>query len=474
MSKHFIAALGISCYNMCNYQLNNQEFSTNFSQEALLNILGFGHGDKATILLTDLARKRNWEDRTYQCEDILAMQRYSMEGEALPSEGDKKEGLQSILQRNFKGLRENDVTIPEGKSEEEIWETFETVYDQIEENDTIYFDITNGFRSLPMLAMTILSYSKMLKNTEIKGIYYGALEAKDKKTGIVPIFDLTACNDILNWTIAANNFVKYGNSNLIGELCRKSSDSAFVKSWKRKLDKAVNLTNCIEASRGMEQDAISNKSNSIKKAYNDFKNSPLEVKQSASVEKIVLPLYEKIEEKTAIFDKKSNFEIGMATVEWSIENGMIQQGFTALLETMKTFLCNQYGIDEYEYEARDVAVAGTLNVVRLCNTAMKDQVTSKTLRMSTLKENKGYQKLMRSFDKNKRISIYKGKAEQLAYEVPQVMAILYGKISNYRNDMNHFGFKKQPMSHDILHKKLKACYKEFVEVVKNYQAEKLK
>lgn len=35
--------------------------------------------------------------------------------------------------------------------------------------------------------------------------------------------------------------------------------------------------------------------------------------------KIVLPLYEKIEECAAVFDKKSNLKIGIATVEWSIQ-----------------------------------------------------------------------------------------------------------------------------------------------------------
>ncbi|WP_092477237.1 hypothetical protein [[Clostridium] polysaccharolyticum] len=62
-------------------------------------MLGFGQGDKVTIWLTDFARKENWEDGTYQSNDISALQWFASEGEILSSEGDKKEGLHSICMR---------------------------------------------------------------------------------------------------------------------------------------------------------------------------------------------------------------------------------------------------------------------------------------------------------------------------------------------------------------------------------------
>ncbi|SES97982.1 hypothetical protein [[Clostridium] polysaccharolyticum] len=76
-------------------------------------------------------------------------------------------------------------------------------------------------------------------------------------------------------------------------------------------------------------------------------------------------MYEKIEDRAAVFYKKSNFEIGMAMVEWPVANGMLQQGFTALFETIKTFLCNQCEMNEHKYECRDLVVARVLHVVGL-------------------------------------------------------------------------------------------------------------
>ncbi|HAU83975.1 MAG TPA: TIGR02221 family CRISPR-associated protein [Lachnospiraceae bacterium] len=477
MSNHFIAALGTSCYNQCNYQLNNQTVKTSFIQEALLHLLHFGQGDKVTILLTDSAREMNWEDSIYKARDISALQRFACEGEVLPSEGDKKEGLRSIIQSRLPDVTLNDVTIPDGKTEDEIWRTFEIIYDQISEEDVVYFDITNCFRSLPIIATTILNYSKVLKNITIKGIYYGALEAKDKDTGIVPVFDLTACNDIMDWTVAADSFIHFGNSDRIGELCKSSSDKAFTNAWKCKLRKVVNLTNCIETTRGMEKDDVSNGKNSIKMAYMEFKNAPLQAQNSDNVEKIVLPLYKKIEERAAVFDKKSNFEIGMATVEWSIQNGMIQQGFTALLETIKTFLCNQYGIREHDFETRELVTAYVLNMVKRCKNAIRSDIDTTVLRVQALEKEDIYQEFLEYLDDDKTpecVRSCKEQAIKLANEVPKSLVVLYGEIGDYRNDMNHFGFKKQPNKPNTLHKNLKKCYQQFHSIIDNYNELKLK
>ena len=68
------------------------------------------------------------------------------------------------------------VEIPEGKSEAEIWEIFNIVFGSLEREDEVVFDITHAFRSIPMLAIVILNYAKMMKKVTLSGIYYGAFE----------------------------------------------------------------------------------------------------------------------------------------------------------------------------------------------------------------------------------------------------------------------------------------------------------
>lgn len=474
MSKHFIAALGINCYNACDYELKGEVVHTSFVQEALLQMLDFNKDDRITILLTELARKNNWENRNYTKGDINSLMRYAVEGEKLPKVDETKEGLCSRLKQQYGEACLNPVNIWDGKDEDEIWKNFQIVFEQIQDEEEIYFDITNGFRSLPMLALTILNYSKVLKNVKIKAIYYGALDAKNKETGKVPIFDLTSCNDILNWTVAADNFIRHGNSEMIGELCNSCSDKEFKSEWKLKLKEVVNLTNCIEASRGMKKDDKSCKENSIGMAYNSFKMRQRKGQNSSNVEKIVLPLYVKVEKRAAVFDKETNYDIGMATVEWSIANGMIQQGFTALLETIKTFLCNLYEIDEYEYETRDGVVAKVLNILGHDRDAMGRDVKNSSKRKEILSENDDFLKMLKEFEQNEKIKDYKKNALELAYEVPKCIVDLYGDIGKYRNDMNHFGFNKQPMKYKVLRKKLSEGFDKFQRIALNYEKEKMK
>ena len=43
----------------------------------------------------------------------------------------------------------------------------------------------------------------------------------------------------------------------------------------------------------------------------------------------------------------------MAVTAWSIENGMIQQGYTSLEETIKTWICHNYELNEVDERNRE-------------------------------------------------------------------------------------------------------------------------
>lgn len=64
---------------------------------------------------------------------------------------------------------------------------------------------------------------------------------------------------------------------------------------------------------------------------------------------MVNPLFEKVKEKASAFDHPDSVGIGWAAVEWSIDNNMVQQGFTALQETIITFMCQHYALAEDDY-----------------------------------------------------------------------------------------------------------------------------
>ncbi len=68
-------------------------------------------------------------------------------------------------------------------------------------------------------------------------------------------------------------------------------------------------------------------------------------------------LLDKIERKTEKYkNAKTNLEVGMATIDWCIENHMVQQGYTALDATVKTFLCEKIGVSQEEEFWREMIV----------------------------------------------------------------------------------------------------------------------
>ena len=234
MGRKFLSFLGTTDYNECKYEYNGvekEQWETKYIQEALLKLIckDWTRDDTAVIFMTEKAKKVNW----YNQED----------------EGRR---LKTILDDFNIGVKE--VLIPEGKTEDEIWEIFDIIINEIEDGDEIIFDITHSFRSLPMLALVILNYIEVLKNIELLGIYYGAYEAKDSNN-IAPIFDLTPLNEILEWSQAVNVFLKYGISGPFRDISIKQlkphlKSQQWARDTRQFIDSLNNLTMSIYTCRG--------------------------------------------------------------------------------------------------------------------------------------------------------------------------------------------------------------------------------
>jgi CRISPR-associated DxTHG motif protein len=108
------------------------------------------------------------------------------------------------------------VDIPEGRSEQELWQIFDRVASTVDEGDTILLDITHAFRSIPLIVFAVAAYLRRTKGVTIAHIVYGAYEARDENNR-APIFDLTPLLELLDWTGGAEALLKRGDAELIAE-----------------------------------------------------------------------------------------------------------------------------------------------------------------------------------------------------------------------------------------------------------------
>ena len=161
----FLSVLGVAFYETCRYRKDDFTGSeTLFVQKSLIEYLQQqenwgGDSDLVLMLLTDLARKNNWDKnlKTRFCAKLQKEVAY--------------QGLEKILLDM--NLSYQDIAIPDGKDSDQMWEIFEVIFDKLQEGDELYLDITNSFRYLPMLLVVLVNYAKLLKNVKVKAIFYG-------------------------------------------------------------------------------------------------------------------------------------------------------------------------------------------------------------------------------------------------------------------------------------------------------------
>jgi len=187
-----ITFLGKGDYKETTYCWNDRAKSTRFIQEALVEWL---QPQTTCVLLTqDAQRHSNWAN----CRLLL-------------------EGKTDI--------QEVEVGIPDGKNEQELWQIFTAIDGVVEEKDTLAFDITHGFRSLPIIALLVIAYLKQIKSVQVAHLLYGAFDSKDERG--TPVFELTPFIELLDWLTAAKMFISTGDSRELASLLEKEQNEAW-------------------------------------------------------------------------------------------------------------------------------------------------------------------------------------------------------------------------------------------------------
>lgn len=110
------------------------------------------------------------------------------------------------------------IEINSGKTIEEIWQMFDMITDSFNQDEeiSVFLDVSNGFRHLPLLSFTSLTYLESSRKIKLAGVYYGAYEARSADD-ITPIFDLTPLVNIVKGSYAVKAFEETGSIEQLGE-----------------------------------------------------------------------------------------------------------------------------------------------------------------------------------------------------------------------------------------------------------------
>jgi CRISPR-associated Csx2 family protein len=167
--------------------------------DVLLFSLGLGQQhDEALLALTESAD----DDRTTQ---------------------EELDRLTSVVSERL-GLPVTLRLIPYGRDTDEQVGILQRMASDIAEGDAVTLDVTHGLRHLPMLAQMSALYLRRVKNVEIRGLYYGALDMTHD--GLTPVMNLRGLLDIADWTGAVQSFDKDGDYGVFASLMQAQSPAA--------------------------------------------------------------------------------------------------------------------------------------------------------------------------------------------------------------------------------------------------------
>jgi CRISPR-associated DxTHG motif protein len=168
--------LGTNNYFSTTYIWEEQEKNTEYVAAALAEFFSV---DTLQVFLTTEARAKHWE--SFQ--------------EVIPTA--------------------QNIPIPSGQSEDELWKIFEAVVNSVEPGEEIILDVTHSFRSIPLFVFLAGTYLQKSRNVTISGVYYGAYERDRDRS---PIFDLTPTLKFADWLTATDKFLNTGSATDLGQL----------------------------------------------------------------------------------------------------------------------------------------------------------------------------------------------------------------------------------------------------------------
>ena len=367
--KIFISVLGTGFYEACKYTKGKFASSeTRFIQQATLEYLKVNSNwttrnaegdviDRVIILLTNGAKDTNWDrsitkrlNRKTEQEEVYI-------------------GLEQVLQEMNLPCPVETISIPDGKNEDEMWAIFNAVYETLQPNDELYFDLTHSYRYLPMLVLVLGNYAKFLKGVKVRHISYGNYEARDLTAKVAPLMDILPLTMLQDWTFAAADLIQNGNIKRFQELKEENALSPLLREkGKKNIDRRMAegyLDGYIESLKSFLDDMKLCLAPNILNGTTINRINDCHEQVSEVFEDVIAPIPPIIDEiqkslhgfETTDTMHPESVQNGYEAAKWCYDHQLYQQAVTILDENITTDFCQRLGTDERVYEQRTASNA---------------------------------------------------------------------------------------------------------------------
>ncbi len=315
----FLGTGGPQGYQRAIYRWNGSDYDTEYVQEAFVHWL---QPRETCIVLTQGARAKHWD---------------------------------ALRQRLEPRTQVRAVDIPDGRSEAELWEIFDAICEVVQEGDEIAFDITHGFRSLPMIAMLTIAYLKQVKDVQVRYVLYGAYEARDANN-VAPVFDLTPFAALLDWLAAAKMFIATGDARELGRLSEQIQNAAYRAQAAGGASAPRTLKNFGSAAGEVSESLLLTRIPRLPETIRNF----TEQKQQARAEvqqwaRPLAPLLDRMVEAYQPFQEDA-LAAHAALIQWYFENNHVAQAVLLAREWVISYYLHQQMLSPEQRQAAEDAL----------------------------------------------------------------------------------------------------------------------
>lgn len=309
---------------------------------------------------------------------------------------------------------------------------FEQVFALIDEDDVIDYDITHSFRSVPLIAMAVVNYAKVLENATVNRIWYGNY---NRDTNVTTIEDYSQMVRIQEWTSAVDSYLETGSPKMMEHLASSEKAQAFQRDDEQKIVYRK-LSGIIEKLNQLDESIATcrskgDSSKNILYLYHNLIQELTAFNEEFNDDSFVHPLINLLGKITDYLNRLAgpNDEAILFNVIrfYCLPNNLIQQGYTILQENFVTYLykCVTYNTDSLTNGYYD---------------HHKRSMVNKSIQYIIHQPDPKYHSNQLTDDIYQLVSDYNQTLENTGDRVENI----FDNLSNGRNDVNHAGLVPGP------------------------------
>ena len=228
------------------------------------------------------------------------------------------------------------LIVKSGENEEELWEIFDkfiSIFESLDNDDEIFFDVTHAFRSLSILTLLMAEFGKINNSFRNSKILYGMLK-KDQPSVVL---DLSMFFEVLDWAKAIDNLKNNGNSFELRKLIENSNFSKEVTNTFKNYSNALSVSDMGALQQSIK--VLKGKMDLFEKADN----------------RMLRLISKDLSQFVNRFNIEKLFKFQLELAIWYSENNNYAMAYISLAEAIISCICEKEGLDPTDRDDREEA-----------------------------------------------------------------------------------------------------------------------